>query len=108
MSNTDYIEKINDLRVRVNPYSNFSTLKNNTKFLFNIPKIDIKSNIFYILPPILILILLIYVKPSFMTVKTINKNREIRNSLNYSKLFITVLIVGFIADIVLWYYIRKY
>ena len=108
MSHTDYIEKINDLRARVNPYSNFSTLKNNSKFLFNIPKIDIKSNIFYILPPILILLLFMYIKPSFMMVKTINKNRQIRNTVNYSKLFITALIVGFILDIVLWCYIRKY
>jgi hypothetical protein len=107
MSNTDYIEKINDLRIRVNPYSNLSTLKN-SKFLFKIPKIDIKSNIFYILVPIIILLLLMYIKPSFIMVKTINKNREIRKRLNYSKLFIMVLIIGFIIDVVLWCYIRKY
>ena len=102
MSNTDYIEKINDLRRKINPYSNFSS--QTTPNFFKIPKIN---NIYYLLPPIILLILLIFIKPSFMVIKTINKNKEVRKRINYSKLFMIVLIGGFIVDIILWFYIRK-
>ena len=49
MSNTDYIEKINDLRRKINPYSNFSS--QTTPNFFKIPKIN---NIYYLLPPIIL------------------------------------------------------
>ena len=109
MTTLNYIQKIDDLRKRV---------ENHTKFSFNVNKDNDKdfsiklSNInrgsmVYLLPPLIIIIILVVIKPSFITVDTINKDNIIKKNIVYSKLLVTVLIGGFITYIGLWAFLRK-
>jgi len=100
MTSPDYIQKINELRKKVGLYSNFSfDKKDDTNLSLKIPYIN-KLSLFYLLSPVLVIILiLLYIKPSFITKDTMNRQKIV-----YSKLFIVSLISGVIINICIWYY----
>ena len=113
MTTQDYTQKMNDLRKRVESHITLSDDKNSNNkrsdkgFYMKMLSVNTSSIIFYLLPPIIILILLFIIKPSFITADTINKENEIKKSIIYSKVLISVLIGGFIIDIGLWGFFKK-
>ena len=108
MTTPNYTQKMDELRKRVETHSKFLFAeKTNNSFSIKMPNINISSPIFYILPPVIILAILFFMKPSFITVDTINKDNEIKKTIVYSKLLIAVLVGGFIIDIGIWGFLRK-
>ena len=78
MTTPDYTQKIDELRKRVETHAKFSfTETTNNNFSIKMPSINISSPIFYLLPPLIILIILFVMKPAFISVDTINKDNEI-------------------------------
>ena len=106
MTSTDYGQKMDDLRKRVETQANTKCSLDESKNFFSI-KMPTNNTIFYILPPVVVLILLVIMRPSFILMDTINKSGEIKKTLVYSKVLICVLIGGFIINIGLFGFLKK-
>lgn len=97
MDSADYNEQIADLKKRLEVYTKFSYGNKESKTLiFGIP-----TYILYIIPPLLLLILFLIIKPSYL-MKEITKDDKTEKTLIYSKLFLYSLLFGFIIDIGIW------
>ena len=109
MATPNYAEKINDLRKRVGQHATIINKNEGIvdKVVLNFSKINTGSPIFYIIPPILIIILLFFIKPSFITMDNIDKDNNITKKIKFKQLLIYSLIGGAIIDIGIWAYFRK-
>lgn len=96
---------MDELRQRVSQYI-YLPKKQSTGIMI-LSKFNIQSPFIYAVPPIIILIILVLIKPSFITNEHINKNNDTVKKINYSYLIITTLIFGILIDIGLFTYIRK-
>ena len=98
-----------ELRKRVDEYDTDKTDKKSLSVtistLFKLP--NSSSVVFYIIPPILITILLLLIKPKFITRDNIDKNNNITKKIVFTKILIGSLLIGFIIDIFLWAYLNK-
>jgi hypothetical protein len=111
MSSSDYTKKINELREKVSQYTQLPKQKYNV-----LPNIDIstennpkfnKKYLLYLIPPILILIILIISKPSFITEDSIDKKNVITKKIKYKSLLIFVLIGSISIYIGIFVYFKK-
>jgi len=106
MSTPDYNERMNELRNKVelftvipkNPTSSFKSTSVKSYFTYNT---------LYIIIPIVVMVLLTLIKPSFITISTIGSDNEIKKKLDFKKLLTTSLIVGFLIDIGIYMFLRK-
>ena len=105
MTSPDYKKKMDELRNKVSQY--IPNKKSTRVMNINIPTFNIKSIYFYIVPPIVILIVLLLSKPSFIRYEHIDENNVITQKINYKYLIIFTLIGGTIIDIGLFAYFKK-
>ena len=108
METSDY-NKMEELRKKVDEYDtekkSSTTISNTISTIFKLP--NSSSAIFYIIPPILIAILLLLIKPKFITIDNIDKNNNITKKIVFTKILTGTLLMGFIIDIFLWAYLNK-
>jgi hypothetical protein len=108
MKDQNYEAKLYDLRQRVGMDSKTSTDNTNISFTPIIKKIiNYKSPYFYAIPPVIILILLIVFKPSFICTDTIDSDNVVTQKMDFKKTCIPILIGGAIINIVLFAYLWK-
>ena len=109
MTTPDYTKKMSELRAQVRQYSK---LPNDSKSGFarvtsSIPKINTQSPLFYAAPPIIIIVILYFMKPSFVCTDNIDIDNNITKKLSYKKLLIAALISGVIISVGLFAYFKK-
>lgn len=113
MNTPDYINTLNEIRSRVGKYTKLERSKVSSQSKISIPvplkllKIDYKSPIFYIIPPVVIFILLTLWKPGFSTTDVIDKDNNITQKRNFKKILIISLIIGTLLDVGMFVYFRK-
>ena len=108
MSTPDYTQKIAELRGRVSQYSKLPKSTSDKGVLSTvIHKINKQSLFFYVIPPIVMVILLLFIKPGFCCTDNIDKDNVITKKPNYNKIFITGVISGCIISIGLFVYFHK-
>lgn len=113
MSTPNYSKKISELRIRVGNHVKLED--NNTggnigvisKITSVIPKINIKSVFFYTIPPFILTILFIIMKPGFVCEDHIDKDNVITKKIILTKCFTLGLISGVIVSIGLFAYFYK-
>jgi hypothetical protein len=111
MTSPDYIKKISDLRYKVDHYSKLQD-PNSSKFgvvssiTSYIQKFNIRSPFFYIIPPFVLIILFLLIKPSIVCTDHIDKYNTITKKINYKKIIIYSLIGGGVIDIGLFAYFK--
>ena len=119
METSDYTQKMQDLRKRVE-YHGINNIENKnipiTKTFPNVLKtLSLPKPVIYIFPIIGVAILLFLSKPDFITMDNINIDINNINSdkdtftkkIIYSNILIYSLLGGFIIDIVIWVYLNK-
>jgi hypothetical protein len=104
-STPDYNKKLDDLRLRVENHVTVKEPIRSSKMSFI--AFNANSPIYYILPPILCLVLLIVFKPSFLTIEVTDSDGNKRNKFSYKRLFLTFLILSIILDIAIFVYFKK-
>ena len=109
MTTPDYTQKMSELRVRVEQYAKLpSPSKNGFSTATSvIHKINTQSPIFYIVPPIILIILLFFMKPGFVCTDNIDIDNVVTKKMNFKKLLIAGLIGGGIISVGLFAYFRK-
>jgi hypothetical protein len=111
MTTPDYTQKMSELRTRVGQHA-ILTDENNTKSKFAtiasvMPTITTKSPIFYIIPPIALIVILLFTRPGFVCTDHIDKDNVITQKVNYKKLIIYGLIGGGVISIGLFAYFKQ-
>lgn len=116
MTSTDYIKnQLSELKDRVEKYAK---LPNHNKSVFTSSKSTLKnlklpkSILFYASPPVIIMVVLFFMKPDFVCDyididDDIDMDDNITKKLNYAKVLITGLVVGGIISIALFAYFKK-
>lgn len=110
MSTPDYTQKISDLRARVGQHAKIQNTE--SKSAINvitsvIPKIDTQSIIFYTIPPVVLVIIFLIMKPGFVCIDNIDKDNVITQKLIFKKALIAGLISGTIISVGLFAYFRQ-
>ena len=112
MTTPDYTQRMSELRARVGQYARIPS-KSDTKSAFSniiaaIPKINTQSPIFYIIPPVVLIILFLFIKPGFLCDDYIDKDNVITKKINYKSLLIAGLVGGGVISIGLFaYFLQK-
>lgn len=122
METSDYTQKIQDLRKRVE-YHGINNIENKNIPITTFPtfptiptilkNLNFPKPIIYILPIIGVGILLFLSKPSFITMDNLNididnnTENEITKKIIYSNIIIYSLLGGFTIDIIIWVYLNK-
>ena len=105
----DYTKKIEELRSRVEnhvttmPSTNSGWFRGKSSIL----TFTANSPIFYILPPLVSLFLLIVFKPSFLTPEITDKDGNTSKKFSYKRLFITFAVISIVLDIAVFAYFKK-
>jgi hypothetical protein len=112
MNTPDYTEKIKVLREKVGNYSGstMSAVGGDLTKKISVAFSNItspKSPLFYLLPIVSMFILLLVIKPSFMVSDSITKDNTIKKHIDYKKLIIASLIIGFAIDVGIFIYLRR-
>lgn len=107
MDSPNYENKISEFRARVGQYAKLDNPPQKEKSVISMPKINIKSPVMYVIPPILILFLLLVVKPPFVCTDHIDKDNVITKKYNIKKLLITTIIGGIITSVAIFAYFKK-
>ena len=115
MALNEYTEKINLLKKRVNNYSTenkmddkideqITGIKNENKLINKVI-----NKIYYVIPPIFILLLLFIFKPNFILKnKTYHSNGQKPNKhIVFRKIIFCSLFIGIIIDFGIWYFLNK-
>lgn len=102
----DYKKRISDIKNRVQNFSSIQTQDNIVKMSFS--KIKISPLIIYIIIPIIVLFLLLFIKPSFICIDHIDSDNNIKKKLAFKKLLISTLIIGAIINASVFIYMKKY
>tara|TARA_A100001015_G_C14713457_1_gene603035 strand:+ start:42 stop:386 length:345 start_codon:yes stop_codon:yes gene_type:complete len=105
-------EKLQQLEKTVENLDSSSTrgdFKNKSSFRGDDQGISLKYKLIYYGSPFLfILLILLYLKPSFITKKIVNEEEEEKIVMNYKMLLIVTLIATAIIDYAIYYfYLRK-
>lgn len=106
MTPTNYTKKLDDLRNKVSLYAKLPN-KQTTGIISNKSSINTKTICFYSIPPVIIFIILLISKPSFITNEHINEDNVSTKKINFKYLIASTLISGIIVDIGIFFYIRK-
>jgi hypothetical protein len=112
MTTPDYTQKMSELRSRVEQHVILPG-KSDSKGGFGrsiasaIPKINTQSPIFYTIPPVVLIILFLFMKPGFVCEDNIDQDNVITQKMNYKKLLISGLIGGGVVSIGLFAYFRQ-
>jgi hypothetical protein len=110
MTTPDYTQKMSDLRVLVGKHAKLTSKSGKNAFnniTTRMPSINTQSPIFYIIPPVILIILFIFIKPGFLCEDHINKDNVITHKINIKSLIITGLIGGGSISIGLFAYFRR-
>jgi hypothetical protein len=111
MTTPDYTQKMSELRDRVGQYSKLSRKSDNKTAFASItaaiPNINTQSPLFYVAPPVVLILLLLFIKPGFVCTEHIDNEKVTTNKISYKKLFITGLTGGGIISIGLFAYFIK-
>lgn len=102
MCDINYDEKIGELKKRLQVYAKFSYSNKEKSKSF----INTSSPYFYLSPLIILFILFLILKPSFIT-KEVDDNGKTKRAISYLKLFLYTLILGAIIDVGIWAYLNK-
>ena len=109
MTTPDYTQKMSELRAKVVQYAK---LPNQSKSGFaSVAKSIITINtlypFFYAVPPVIIIVIFIFMKPSFICNDNIDVDNVITKKINFNKLFIYGLIIGGVISIGLFMYFKQ-
>lgn len=111
MSTPDYTQTISNLRARVGQHAKIpnTETKGNTinKIKSMIPNINTNSIIFYAIPPVVLIILCLIIKPGFVCIDNIDKDNVITKQLIFKKALIAGLIGGSVISVGLYAYFRQ-
>lgn len=109
MTTPDYTQKMSELRAKVGQYAK---LPNQSKSGFasvakSIITINTRYPFFYAVPPVIIIVIFIFMKPSFICNDNIDVDNVITKKINFNKLFIYGLIIGGVISIGLFVYFKQ-
>jgi hypothetical protein len=107
MTTPDYTQKMTELRARVGQYAKLPMQTQSGIFASVVPKINTQSPLFYIAPPIIIMIIILFMKPDFVCTENIDIDNVITKKLKYDKIFMYGLISGGIISVGLFAYFRQ-
>jgi hypothetical protein len=110
MEPPDYTKKLSSLRNRVNNHAKLeykSDIGTINTMASIIPKININSLIFYIIPPIILIMIFLIIKPDIVCTEYIDVDNNITNKIHYKKAIIAGLISGVFISIGLFAFFRK-
>jgi len=116
MNTPDYENRLNDIKSRIGKYSQVCKKQSITStnimtprmgFISKIPNIPYNSVLFYIIPPVFTLIILLIWNPKFVTKEVKNKDNVVTRKRNFKILLIISVIVGIIIDISMFAYFNK-
>lgn len=106
MTTIDYTKKMDELRNKVSQYVKLPN-KQKIGIINNTSTINVKTICFYSIPYIIVFIILLIIKPSFITNEHIDENNVSTKKINFKSLIISTLISGIIIDIGIFFYVRK-
>ncbi len=101
----DYIKKMDYLRKAVSNYTTKNTGNNNIVMHFS--NINFKSPILYIIVPFIVMFLLLIIRPSFVTLDSVDINNEVKRKLSFNKIVISTLVIGMTINIAIFTYNKK-
>jgi hypothetical protein len=107
MTTPDYTKKMSDLRTLVGHHVKIPSKSAFSNMTSSIPTVNTQSPIFYVIPSVILIILLVVIKPSFLCEDNIDKDNVITSKINYKTLFIYGVVGGIILSIGLFAYFRK-
>lgn len=100
MDTSNYTEQLNNLKLRLKNYKDLEKVNNCLeKITFNFSKIDLRSHIIYIIPPLFVFIVLLIWRPNFATSEHIDKENNVTKRYKFTTLIIISLIIGLLLDI---------
>jgi hypothetical protein len=105
MATPDYTKKISELRTKVGQYTELPI--QNSITTYNLQKIIYSPIFFYSIPPIISILILLIIKPSFVYTNEINKDKNPTQKLSFTTVLITGLIVGAVISAGLFVFFRK-
>lgn len=115
MNTPDYVNKLNDIKLRVGQYTqpekNKSFTTNNildpkTGFT-KLPNIPYNSVLFYSVPHVFGFIILLIWNPKFATKKVTDQDNVVTIKRNFKTILIISIIMGLIIDISMFAYFKK-
>ena len=116
MNTPDYVNKLNDIKLRVGLYcqpekkQSFRTnniLAPKTGFITKLPNIRYNSVLFYIVPPVFAFIILLIWNPKFSTKEVTDQNNIVTRKRNFKTILLISIIMGLIIDISMFAYFKK-
>lgn len=110
MSTPDYTKKMSDLRARVGQHARVQNTESKTtisKITSILPKINTQSIIFYVIPPVALVIIFLIMKPDFVCIDNIDQDNVITKQLIFKKALIAGLISGTVISVGLFAYFRQ-
>ena len=109
MTTPDYTQKMSDLRVIVGQHAKLMSKsdKKASNITSVIHVINTQSPIFYIIPPVVLIILFMFIKPGFLCEDYIDKDNVITRKINIKNLIIAGLIGGGAISIGLFAFFRQ-
>jgi hypothetical protein len=105
MTTPDYKEKMSELRTQVEKYSKSQTKSNEKQIIEFTPK-KYTQYIFYTAIPVILIVILFFVKPDFICTIT-DINNIVTKKINFKKLFIIGFISGGIISGGLFIYFKQ-
>lgn len=110
MTTPDYTQKMSKLRILVGQHAKIA--KNGDKNAFSnitstITTINTQSPIFYTIPTIVLIILLLIMKPGFLCENHIDKDNIIIKKIKYTSLLLYGIVGGGIISIGLFAYLHR-
>jgi hypothetical protein len=110
MNTQNYTDRLKNIREQMGKYSDVTQPDHVTaSFNFSklLPTFMPIAVIKYVTPPVVIFILLLVFKPSFIKDDYIDQDNMVTSKMNYKKLFIYMLIGGIVIDIGIFAYTKK-
>lgn len=107
MTTPYYTQRMSELRVRVGQHAKLPAKSAFSNITSVIPKINTQSPIFYITPPVVLIILFMFIKPGFLCDDYIDKDNVITQKINYKNLLIAGLVGGGVISVGLFAFFRQ-
>ena len=107
MSVLNYNEKLSKIRNELKQYAIITESNDIIKKKYSFFKVNNISIYLYTAPFIIIFILLLLIKPSFITYESKDKENNVTLKYNIKSLLISTLILGIIIDIGIFVYHKK-
>jgi hypothetical protein len=108
MNTPNYSEKLNDIKVRMRDYTptypNKKTEKGSVFLSFSKLK---TPYLMYFVPPVVIFIILLIVKPGFVTSEYKGKDNVVSLKYKFKNIFIVSIVFGLVLDVSIFAYFNK-